>query len=63
MNVKPPGYIANPLDSAGRAVSVALTDQNDHATEPRFGKLQRPASLLFVVEPHDLELSRRKELS
>ena len=57
LNVKPPGYIANPLDAAGRAVSVALTDQNDHATEPRLGELQRPAGLLFAVEPNHLELA------
>jgi hypothetical protein len=52
-----PSYIANPLNATSSAVSVALTDQNDHATKPRLSELQRPACLLFVIEPHDLELS------
>jgi hypothetical protein len=55
--VKPPGYITNSLDAAGRGVSAALTDQSKHATKPRFGELQWPAGLLFVVESHDLKLS------
>jgi len=34
-----------------------------HATKPRFSEFQRPAGFLFLVEPNDLKLSRRKELS
>jgi hypothetical protein len=37
LNVFAPGCVGNSLNAAGRAVIGAFTDQNDHATESRFG--------------------------
>jgi len=54
--VRAAGNIGAISDQAASVKSVLgkLRRALCHTTEPRLSELQRPAGLLFVVEPHDL---------